>query len=333
MKKKFMLYVLLTGVLVISFGSAYAVKPGEDINPNGFPSGPHYNLNIHGKKDGFNCPDQQYYLEISQCPESGCMYYYVGQLVETCPDGFNCVETSVPIYGNSIFVPLTGEGIEIYMQSGKVNGKGKKAEALPQNELWAIDPCAVFDGDGAIIQLPPGEYDVYARALATPTDNPYMTVTPELVGAEDEDGSDLIYLGLLTDNGFQNASDTFTRKKGKSTAIPITGLFNWTGQVCYFDMPVDYTGDVTNHCCYDSNGDGIYEYCCFDENGNGTYESDECNGDAVVSSGGVIQCNELPTYCNDYTDEWIFNVADFVNYLWNTDNNGLKLLQVRFYLK
>ena len=66
MKKKFILCVLLLGVLILSFDSAYAVKPGEDVNPNGFPSGPHYNLNIHGKKDGFNCPEQQYYLEISQ---------------------------------------------------------------------------------------------------------------------------------------------------------------------------------------------------------------------------------------------------------------------------
>jgi hypothetical protein len=226
-------------------------------------------------------------------------------------------------------VPEDGQGIEIYMQSGKVGGKGKKAEALPQNELWAIDPCAVFDGDGAIIQLPPGEYDVYARALAKPTDNPYMTVSPELVGAEDENGNDLVYLGLVTDNGFETPSQIFVRKKGKSKAIPITGLFNWTGTVCYFEEPEGWIGDLTTYCCYDYELDGIWDYCCFDEDTNTIYEESECSGDLSGFVEGV--CTEVETYCNEYTDEWVFNIGDFVNYLWNADNKGVKLLQVRFY--
>jgi hypothetical protein len=35
--------------------------------------------------------------------------------------------------------------------------------------------------------------------------------------------------------------------------------------------------------------------------------------------------------CRSYTNYWVFNIADFVEYLWQLDNNGLKLLQVRFY--
>jgi hypothetical protein len=331
MKKYFIYFMLFFAILVLCFNSAYATKPGEYVNPNGFPSGQHYNLNIHGKKAEFNCPEQQYYMEITGCLDDICGEYEEGQLVENCPDGFTCIETSVPIYGNSIFVPENGKGIQIYMQSGKVGGKGKKAEALPQNELWAIDPCAGFDGDGAVIQLPPGEYDVYARALATPTDNPNMTVTPELFAAEDEHGNDLVYLGLLTGDGFQTLKDTFTRRGGKSTAIPITGLFNWTGMVCYTELPEGYTGAETTHCCNDYDSDGIYDYCCSDENGNLSYEQEECSGDL---SGFVVgECTEIQTYCNEHTDAWIFNIADFVNYLWNTDNNGLKLLQVRFYLR
>ena len=333
MKKHFIHFMLFSAVLILSFGSAYATKPGEDVNPNGFPSGPHYNLNIHGKKAEYTCPELKYYMEITACPGGGCGEYKVEQIVETCPDGFECIETSDPIYGNSIFVPENGDGIQIYMQSGKVGGKGKKAEALPQNELWAIDPCAVFDDSGATIQLPPGEYDVYARALAKPTDNPYMTVSPELVAAEDENGSDLVYLGLLTGNGFQTSSETFTRNKGKSKAIPITDLFNWTGSVCYIEMPEDYTGDITTHCCNDYDYDDILDYCCFDKNGSGTYEVGECNGDLTGFVEGSCAGTEIATYCYEYTDEWIFNIADFVNYLWNTNNKGLKLLQVRFYLR
>lgn len=331
MKTYFMHLMLFFAVLIISSDLAYATKPGEDVNPNGFPSGPHYNLNIHGKKAEFTCPEQKYYMEISVCPGDVCGEYAVGQLVETCPDDFTCSETSDPIYGNSVFVPENGDGIQIYMQSGKVGGKGKKAEALPQNELWAIDPCAGFDRDGAVIQLPPGEYDVYARALATPTDSPNMTVIPELFAAEDEYGNDLVYLGLLTENGFQTPTETYARNKGKSIAIPITGLFNWSGTVCYIEMPEAYTGDITTHCCDDYDSDGIYDYCCFDEDEDLTYEQGECSGDLAGFADG--KCTEIQTYCNEYIDKWIFNIADFVNYLWRADNNGLKLLQVRFYLK
>jgi hypothetical protein len=306
---------------------ALATKPEETVNPNGFPSGPHYNLNIHGKKVEYNCPEQEYYLRVTEC---GCGEHQVGDLVEECNSLDTCEETDIPIYGNSIFVPEYGEGIEIYMQSGKVGGKAKKAEALPQNELWAIDPCAVFDGDGAVIQLPPGEYDVYARALAKPTDNPDMSVEPQLFTAEDEYGNNLIYLGLLTEVGFETPTETFTRKKGKSKAIPITGLLNWTGTVCYTEMPVDFTGTITTHCCYPYDPlDGIYDYCCFDANNDLIYTIDECSGN--LDGIEVINCTEITIYCNDYLDEWVFNIADFVNYLWNADNKGLKLLQVRFY--
>jgi hypothetical protein len=326
MKKVSLNILVIISIVAFIITPALATKPGETVNPNGFPSGPHYNLNIHGKKAEFTCPEQKYYLEVTEC---NCTLHEIGDLVEECDSQDICEPTNIPIYGNSIFVPENGVGIKIYMQSGKVGGKGKKAETLPQNELWAIDPCAVFDGS-ATIQLPPGEYDVYARALAKPTDNPYMTVTPELVAAEDENGNDLVYLGLLTGNGFKTTTETFTRNKGKSKAIPITGLFNWTGTVCYIEMPEGYTGTITTHCCHDYDPpDGIYDYCCFDENNDLTYQVDECSGDLTGFVEG--ECAEIETYCYEYTDEWIFNIADFVNYLWNANNNGLKLLQVRFY--
>jgi len=42
---------------------------------------------------------------------------------------------------------------------------------------------------------------------------------------------------------------------------------------------------------------------------------------------------EVTAYCKDYSTDpqWVFNVGDLVGYLWSMDNNGLKLLQVRFY--
>jgi len=70
-------------------------------------------------------------------------------------------------------------------------------------------------------------------------------------------------------------------------------------------------------------------FICYDYDGNNTYTIDECSGDTF----GFVEgdCTILTTYCNKYENEWVFNIADFVTYLWNTENNGVKLLQVRFY--
>ncbi len=276
-------------VALLIAGAALLLAPSlcaqsSDVNPNGFPSGAHYNLNILGKKDGFACPP----AEIDPL-------------------------TLQPVYGNVIFVPESGLGIQIMMQSGK----GSKAAAI--TTLQVLDPCtAAFDGTPALMQLPKNDlgYRVYARALAKPTNDPSMRIDPALVAAEDESGNDLVYLGLVTSNGFETPYQTLTRTKGKSTAIPITGLFNWSGSVCYFnqtycDPPESCT--ETQLCCTDSDGDGLFDEC------HALAEGEICAGTLVTG------------YCRTYVDTWVFNIADFVTYLWSLDNSGVKLLQVRFY--
>jgi hypothetical protein len=308
---------LIVMITLFLCGSAFAVKPGNDVNPNGFPSGPHYNLNIISKKDNFQCPEQQYYWEIIAVPEGYTGSPNVGDRVENCPEGFTCQETNVPIYGNVIFVPEeTVENVQIYVQSG--SGKGTKTSTI--TELQVIDPCTGFRGEGAAtLQLPAntnGGYDVYARALAKPTDNPNMVVTPELVAVEDEDGNDLIYLGLVTDNGFATPTETFTRTKGRSIAVPIRGLFEWSGSIIYFDNSYCVEGNCIemSKCCIDADLNGIYEECI-----------------DPTDTGCAEGYTPLTVYEVEYIDEWVFNIGDFVTYLWSLENNGLKLLQVRFY--
>ena len=264
---------------------AFAVKPGEEVNPNGFPSGEHYTLNIHGKKLDFQCPEPQF-------DENGAL-----------------------VYGGSIFIPEDGQGIQILMESG--SAKGKKAATL--TEFGVKDRCtADFDGDAAVLQLPPNDegYRVYGRPLAKPTDEPSLTVTPELLAAEDEFGNNLVFLGLVTDNGFESASGTFTRKKGKSKALDITGLFEWSGDVCYFSASLCEPIEACTQnmlCCTDADLDGVYESC-------------EPPVDGVCLTG-----TPTDTFCKSFAAEWVFSIADFVRYLWGAENSGLKLLQVRFY--
>ncbi len=171
-KKLIKSLLLVSALLTMIFGPMLATKPGEILNPNGFPSGKHYNLNIIGKKSNFVCPELEY------------------------------DEFGNPIYGNVIFVPENGQGIQILMQSGK---KGKKVKGIPT--LQVIDPCtALFDSDEAIVQLPLNEFG-------------------------------------------------------------------------------------------------------------------ECDLGTKIN-----------VWCKTYDQPtWVFNVADFVTYLWDVNNNGLKLLQIRFY--
>jgi hypothetical protein len=271
-------------MLVFMVGSSTATKPGEDVNPNGFPSGEHYNLNIIGKKAEFTCPDQEY------------------------------DEYGDPVYGNVIFIPEGGEDIQILMQSGK----GKKAAAIP--DLQVIDPCA-FGSNAAIMQLPKNElgYRVYARALATPSQNPFIEITPDLVMVEDDEGNELLYLGEITPTGLETPYQ-ITRYKGKSKAKDITPLFEWTGSVCYF-TPDNYCEPGVD--CEET------LLCCIPEavEGNTVYHDCKIKIDDSCPKG----TEEVTAFCKEYVNKWVFNIGDFVTYLWDVDNSGLKLLQVRFY--
>jgi hypothetical protein len=277
--------ILAVAVLVLLPGGfASATKPGETVNPNGFPSGDHYNLNLIGKKAGFD----------------GCA-------VPIDP------LTNLPLYGNVVFVPEYGQG-DIWLQSGS----GRKITVAT---LQVTDPCVTaFDGDAAEVQLPAlaDGYWVYARALGKLTDNPSMKITPELITVSSTDET-LVYLGYVTATGFVNAAGTTVyRAKGKHPAVPISDLFAWQGDVCYVNDPatIGLTGYAPKDVCLlDTNGDGWDDIVGYPV-------------DDVCAEGGLASL-----YCHSYDTTWVFNVADFVNYLWGIDNSGTKLVQIRFYAR
>jgi hypothetical protein len=281
--------LVLTLLALVATDVSLATKPGEEVNPNGFPSGEHFNLNIIGKKDDFSCPPPEY-DEI----------------------------TGEQVFGNVIFIPENNRfPIQIVMESGQ---KGPKS--APQTAgLEVTDWCSGFSSnDDARLRLPKNDkgYRVYGRILAKPTDLPSISITPELVSVEDENGHDLLLLGLVTDNGFSTPFAEFTRQKGKSKAIDITGLFEWSGTVCYFENPdpTDSSIWAGQTCALDVDGDGIWD-------------------EIVSPDPETLLCpigyESVDIFCKDYTDTWVFNIAAFVEYLWGLDNNGSKLLQIRFY--
>jgi len=270
--------LLIFTALLLTFGPTRVTGQKRNVNPNGFPSGAHYNLNILGKNTQFGCP-------MAELDEAGN-----------------------PTNGNVIFVPENGLDIQIVMQSG-LKGNNR-TEAI--TDLQVLDPCtAAFDGDEAVLQLPPNAYgyDVYARALAKPTGNRSMNITSRLLMVEDEFGDPLVWLGIVYQDGvFTRSTQTFTRNKGKSTAVDITDLFMWSGMICW---------DATCDLCTPT------AFCRNDLTGElSPKEGDSCPAGST----------EITLYCRTYaTPTWVFNLGDFVSYLWSVDNFGLKLLQVRFY--
>jgi len=184
-------------------------------------------------------------------------------------------------------------------------------------ELQATDPCG-FDNNGATVKLPPNPngYRVYARVLAKPTDEPAIGLYSSLNFVQDENGYDLLYLGQVTSTGFSTPSFEFTRTKGQSKAVDISGMFQWSGTVCYFAEPTDGFSSTGVACCVDSNADDIFEECM------------SATGEPPTCPAGYEQ---VTTYCKTFTAEWIFNVSDYVSLLLGTSNSGVKLLQIRFY--
>jgi len=209
----------------------------------------------------------------------------------------------------------------------------KIIEQLIQNKkssvdtLNVIDKCATFDGDPAKVQLPKGEYQVYARILAKPKkvdENRSVILYPRLIDACNDnetapvDGfsdmvdcssESLIGLGVVTDGGVWNKEEQFLERiapvKGKNKAQPITDMFLWSGYAC----------------------DAV-----FDTNGNGEIDIGDVtdlNGDLVVDELDLQLY--LDANCLSYQEEWVFNIADLVIYGWDYHNNGAKLVQVRFY--
>jgi hypothetical protein len=158
---------------------------------------------------------------------------------------------------------------------------------------------------------------VFARALGKPVGVDSISLTPGLNIVEDENGNNLLYLGLVTNSGFQSPGQPFSRIKGKSKAIEISNLFKWTGSICYFAIP-----------------EGAYDtqYVCCDATDPVTAE---CTSYDYVDPGDICGdgSSPIPVYCVDYASDptWVFDIAEFVEYLWTTDNKGTKLLQVRFY--
>ncbi|MDH4020408.1 MAG: hypothetical protein OEU84_12495 [Xanthomonadales bacterium] len=340
-------------ILTFAISNVQAGKPTDkdgNFIGNGYPSGPHYNLNIHGKNDSFNCPDPTYYLQVDG----------LGDLVKECPDGYTCSLSNVEYYGNVINLPRDGSDVQIYMESGRKGPKSQPDASTLEVTDWCTKP---FDDDAASFRLPANAdgYAVFSRVTGRPVEDQYFEVfgrdlTVVEIDCQEGDTNcpiggtyDLLLLGVVNEDGtftkVGNGDGNFERVdtndgrggKGVKNATDITGMFEFSGQVCYVyaDDPActDNGCDAADYCCPVDESTSEFNGACLPKESDTFWNSDLQTQDCSVQDGtpeGTLWIDQT-FYCHEYTDSWIFNIADFVEVLFHARNNDTYNIKLRFY--
>ena len=339
--------IMMVAALVLGASIAMAAKPqnsgsGKDVIAlsNGFPSGPHETLNIHGKKDGYQC------IECVPCA--------------TCEPPVQCNVVNIPEY--------TTNGVVISYVSGR---------KVKIDELTVFDSCAGWEGenDKAEVWLPyePEGYWVFARATGKsakgdPNDPSYE---PRRIIFQNDENSPVAYslfgevtnpdeislvfpLGVITKDGAYKVmstnelgeyllvrfdSEPAGKGRGKNVGKDITDMFMWSGWVFHGSLDLNGDGvvdelDVEYDCWsdYDYDGDGIIEdsdlaETIWDEDVDGDIDRDDlvliapCSYD--LNSDGVIDAGEFDNWLNLNQEGWVFPLGLDLNGDGMVDNQDV----------
>ena len=309
--------VLLVIVAVLGVSPALAAKPIDvQYQSNGFPSGQHFNLNLHGR-------DPLTY-------------------------------TGTPT-GNAVVITLSGSSTLEYLSNKKNRNNTELVvlDSLAENFGPDYDPAQVYlpynivDESDNTTKSAEGYY-VYGRILGSPnkgSEGPSTILLTQnfIVAAANatdnttdgwpfgfDPNGDLLGLGLVTTQGnmyLPTVDGTFERfdpptddpyekgkgnKRGKSKGVEITDLFKWTGWI----------SDNTT----------------LDLNDNGYLDPGDVLEDWKISNGYTdpLTLEQFEQWLTEagaikYEEVWIFDIADMVISGQTVINDGTKNFQIRFY--
>ena len=335
MKRKLAFGLVVVAILALAL-TVYADKPPKTgptrpVPGNGYPCGFHYNLNILAKWDHFTCP----------CPEYD--------------------DSGNQVFGNVIFNPREqgDDPITILMESGR---KGPKNQQDQDPQAFRVtDWCTESfpdcigdgqheaDGDWATLELPKNEegYLVFGRIAGKPGEDgePHVVISPDLYYVQDESENDLVLFGMIDGDGvwtFMDDSATLYRSdatksgRGVKQSTNLTPLFQFSGTVCYpyeegYGTCSDPACAQMSLCCVDSEPDRLgYERCDLLA-GVGIEVGEPATTVCPTTDVDGYLYYSVEGDCVTYEDKWVFNIAEFVGYLWDITNEGAYNIKIRFY--
>jgi len=310
MRRVFVLSLLVMVASVFMAASVLAEKRLDVmVMSNGYPSGPHYNLNIHGKDaETFSCDktNQGNSVFISEYDTSTIEYVsnqkasFLTELtvLDACAEAFD---------GNPVRVQLPYER-EGYYIFARLRGK-------PQNSQNPGDPSSIILTPNPVLKV------------CNDTD----PANPDFPDYTECDGS-LLTLGMVTNEGMykiattgfyrfdaSNESKGKGKGKGNGKATDITGLFQWTGYVCNGSLDTSGPEGVP---------DGVidkYDVPILD------YVDYDTNQDSEISDTELDTWLAAQELCTFHNEDYIWDIAELVIQSQEVKNDGAKLLKIRWY--
>ncbi len=243
MKRKIVMVAIALTLIALLLGASavMAAKPqksgsGKDViaMSNGFPSGAHYNLNIHGKKESYDCTPYDPLSEdhnVINIPEYGeaTISYVSGKKVkvdeltvfDACAESFDGDPAEV-------WLPYEAEGYFVFARA-----LGKPAKGNPSDPLY--EPRRII--------IENSELKAYTPLFGDITNSDEVPL--------------VLPLGLIT-NGTYKVDSTTTagidlvrfdsqpegKGRGKTLGKNITDMFMWEGWVFQPILDLDGDGDV-----------------------------------------------------------------------------------------
>jgi hypothetical protein len=234
--------VIACAILMLN-GFAWADKPQEVISmSNGYPSGAHFNLIVHGKDtDTFTCQSAEGGNSVFVADYGNSTIEYISNKKASLTE-LTVLDSCAEAFGPDNDPAQVQLPYDEYYVFARLHGKPKNKFGDPSSVILTPQPVLqVCNYDASDPNANPDEFGTYTEC----------------------NDSSLWVLGMVTTSGVYYATahtieryDTTKKGKGPKKAEEITGLFTWTGYVCDASLDTNGDGVIDETDATDMDGDG-----------------------------------------------------------------------------
>ena len=299
--------VMVIAALVLGASTAIAAKPdrstGNDVieRSNGFPSGAHFNLNIHGKNENFTCNSTPGGGSIFVDEDGPATIQYVSNKKSSVAELTVLDPCAVDGGTAKVQLPYEQQGYYVF---ARILGK-------PNNGSGGSESSVIL----------------YPNEVVQACNDPGNLNFGSLTECPDDP---LLALGLIVGTNLYTAepekymrfNSESTKGQGKSKATDITRLFTYSGWVADERLDINENGVIDQGDVPEDAYNTIPATQPYDTDGNQIID---------VNEWLAYQSQQDPPMAWYFEEKWIFNIADLVVTEQGLVNDGTKLLQIRFY--